>query len=341
MDLLHSKSPEGYRPRGARATPPTPRSPLHCSRGGRPSALATFDSFLADLERVLGGPQPGPSPPPPAAGISPATQVPGAGDEPTTLSQGAAVAPASGDGAASPFAGGTVDAPRASKTPAPPAGQPTAAVGAPTRREAEVDPAPPPGGEERSAGMAPPSGLSRPTGAAHPALLDAVPAGQARSSALGLKKTGRWWLGMALVASVVSAVGYAYLGPQPTPEPTPMSQKAAPMPDVAATPAAGAGLKPADFTVYVQYPEGRVDTAEKAQSFLLSLGYRVPGIQQASKTPSRIQVRYYRQNQKVFAGDLATQLGQALSLPASDDNAILVMSSNELPSNTLEVWLPP
>jgi hypothetical protein len=123
----------------------------------RPSPA--FDSFLSDLHAVLGAPHPGPSPPPSAAGISLAKQVPDAGDERTTLPQGAAVAPASGDDAASSLAGGTVDAPRASKTSARLAGQPTAAVRAPTGHEAEVDPAP----------------------------LDAVPAGQARSSALGPK----------------------------------------------------------------------------------------------------------------------------------------------------------
>ena len=100
------------------------------------------------------------------------------------------------------------------------------------------------------------------------------------------------------------------------------------------------GFKPSDFTIYIQYPEGGGDEAKKAQDFLLSLGYRVPGIEQVSKPPSRIQVRYYRLDQKTLAGHLAAQLGQALGLQASADNAILVTSSRELPSGILEVWLP-
>jgi hypothetical protein len=105
--------------------------------------------------------------------------------------------------------------------------------------------------------------------------------------------------------------------------------------------AAESSFKPADFTVYIQYPEDMIDTAKKMQNFLINQGYHVPGIEQTLKPPSRLQVRYYRPNQKIFAGNLATQLGQALSLRATDDNAILVTSPRELPSGILEVWLPP
>jgi hypothetical protein len=101
-----------------------------------------------------------------------------------------------------------------------------------------------------------------------------------------------------------------------------------------------AGFHPADFTIYLQFPEGGRDTAVRARGLLSNLGYRVPGIEQVAKAPSRIQVRYYRQEQRTYAGALAVELGKQLSLPASADNAILVTTSRELPSGILEVWLP-
>ena len=64
---------------------------------GRPSPA--FESFLADLGAVLGPPQQKPSPSPPIAEISPAKQVLDNNDEPATPPPGAAVAPASGNGA--------------------------------------------------------------------------------------------------------------------------------------------------------------------------------------------------------------------------------------------------
>jgi hypothetical protein len=99
-------------------------------------------------------------------------------------------------------------------------------------------------------------------------------------------------------------------------------------------------FKPSDFTIYVQYPDGRREIAVKTQSILASRGYRVPSIQQVSKVPSRLQVRYYRLDQRSYAVKLAIELGRELDLPASPDNAILVTSSKELPSGILEVWLP-
>jgi hypothetical protein len=98
---------------------------------------------------------------------------------------------------------------------------------------------------------------------------------------------------------------------------------------------------PADFTVYLQFPEGSRDTAVRARGVLSNLGYRVPGMEQVAKAPARLQVRYYRPDQRTYAGALAIDLGKQLSLPASSDNAILVTTSRELPSGILEVWLPP
>jgi hypothetical protein len=100
-------------------------------------------------------------------------------------------------------------------------------------------------------------------------------------------------------------------------------------------------FEPSDFTIYLQYTDGDRVTAEKTQTLLAKLGYRVPGMEQVAKAPSRLQVRYYRPEQRDFAGALATQLGKDLNLPASPDNAIIVVSSKQLPSGILEVWLPP
>ncbi|OPY87082.1 MAG: hypothetical protein A4E72_01544 [Syntrophus sp. PtaU1.Bin208] len=99
-------------------------------------------------------------------------------------------------------------------------------------------------------------------------------------------------------------------------------------------------FKPSDFTVYVQYPESGQDTAVKTQRLLVNLGYSVPGIEHVEKAPSRLQVRYYRPEQRSYAGKLATELGKELNLPAGPDNAIVVKSTKELPSGILEVWLP-
>src|SRR5215216_1989406 len=105
--------------------------------------------------------------------------------------------------------------------------------------------------------------------------------------------------------------------------------------------ATASSLNPSDFIIYVQYPDGGQDTAVRTQSLLVNRGYRVPGIEQVGKAPSRLQVRYYRPDQRTFAGELATELGKGLNLPTGPDNAILVKSSKELPSGILEVWLPP
>jgi hypothetical protein len=104
--------------------------------------------------------------------------------------------------------------------------------------------------------------------------------------------------------------------------------------------APGSSLKPSDFVIYIQYPVGGRDTAVKTQSLLANLGYRVPGIEQVSKVPPHLQVRYYRPDQRSYAEELANELGKELNLPVSPNNATLVISSKELPSGILEVWLP-
>ncbi len=99
-------------------------------------------------------------------------------------------------------------------------------------------------------------------------------------------------------------------------------------------------FKPANFTLYVQYPAGSRETAIKTQGLLDEIGFRVPGIEQVDTAPSRLQVRYYRPEQRAFAGELAIKLGQALNLSTTSDNAILVESAKQLPGGIMEVWLP-
>lgn len=99
-------------------------------------------------------------------------------------------------------------------------------------------------------------------------------------------------------------------------------------------------LKPENFMAYVQYAEGSKDIALKTQATLQKLGLRAPGVEQVAKVPSRLQVRYYRSEQRSFAGKLAVDLGAALQLPATADNAILVASTKQLPTGVVEVWLP-
>ncbi len=99
-------------------------------------------------------------------------------------------------------------------------------------------------------------------------------------------------------------------------------------------------MKPSEFLVYIQYAEASRDLATQAQKALQEQGFYAPGIEQVRKAPSRLQVRYYRHEQKDFAGDLATRLGKTLGLHTTADNAIEVKSTKELPSGILELWIP-
>jgi hypothetical protein len=109
---------------------------------------------------------------------------------------------------------------------------------------------------------------------------------------------------------------------------------------VSVPPARPSTMRPADFEVYIQYGEGSREQALKAQNVLQQDGFRAPGIEQVKKAPSRLQVRYYRAEQKAFASNLAVKLGAKLSLSTTPDNAILVTSARELPTGLLELWLP-
>jgi hypothetical protein len=99
-------------------------------------------------------------------------------------------------------------------------------------------------------------------------------------------------------------------------------------------------FKPSDFTVYLQYPTGEVDVATTARGELSKLGFNAPGMEQVSNKLSRMEVRYYRPEQKTFASQLATNLGKALGLTADANNAVLLKSAKKLPEGIIEVWLP-
>jgi len=103
---------------------------------------------------------------------------------------------------------------------------------------------------------------------------------------------------------------------------------------------AAKSFKPPDFTIYLQYPQNSKDVAIKTQNYLINLGYNTPSIDKVNKAPSRLQVRYYRSEQRYFAEKLATKLGTVLKLSTSSDNTILLTSLKQLPSGILEVWLP-
>ena len=107
-----------------------------------------------------------------------------------------------------------------------------------------------------------------------------------------------------------------------------------------ASSAAVSALKPEDFLAYVQYAEGSKEIALKAQATLQKLGFRAPGVEQVAKVPSRLQVRYYRSEQHAFASKLAVDLGAALKLTATGDGAVRVVSTKQLPTGVVEVWLP-
>ncbi|MFA5984361.1 MAG: hypothetical protein WC782_10125 [Methylococcaceae bacterium] len=97
---------------------------------------------------------------------------------------------------------------------------------------------------------------------------------------------------------------------------------------------------PSSFVVYVQYPEGQQEAASIAQTTLQHMGYKAPGIELVRNVPSRLQVRYYRVDQKGLASSLVMSMGKTLNLPVSSDNAIRVQSDKALPDGILELWLP-
>lgn len=103
--------------------------------------------------------------------------------------------------------------------------------------------------------------------------------------------------------------------------------------------AASTVLQPADFTIYLQYPEGARDVAEKVQTWLIQRGYRVHGIEQVRKVPSRLEVRYYRPEQRPLAESLAKKLGEVTGQTTDKVNAKMLTTTKTLPTGIMEVWL--
>jgi hypothetical protein len=100
---------------------------------------------------------------------------------------------------------------------------------------------------------------------------------------------------------------------------------------------ADGGIRPSDFTIYTQYKDDRA-LATRVNARLKAAGFRAPAIDAQDNTPDKLQVRYYRPEQKPLAEGLAAQLGQDFGMPNAE--AVQLASKKELPTGILEVWLP-
>jgi hypothetical protein len=103
---------------------------------------------------------------------------------------------------------------------------------------------------------------------------------------------------------------------------------------------AAPAVQPSSFTIYVQYPEGQGETAEKVRTLLAQRGYHAPGMERVAKVPERLEVRYYRPEQRAAAEALAREVAAAIGQPPEAAAAKLLKSSKPLPSGIMEVWLP-
>ncbi len=101
-----------------------------------------------------------------------------------------------------------------------------------------------------------------------------------------------------------------------------------------------AALQASSFTIYLQYPEDGRDTAEKVQSSLIQRGYKVPGLEQVSRAPSNLEVRYYRPEQREMAETLVREVGTAIGKAQEKTTVKMLATSKTLPSGIMEVWLP-
>jgi hypothetical protein len=106
------------------------------------------------------------------------------------------------------------------------------------------------------------------------------------------------------------------------------------------SPPSPASFEPKDFMVYVQYVEGAKEIALRAQTALSQMGFKTPGVEQVRKGPSKLQVRYYRLEQRMFAEKLAKDIGLALGFPVTSDNVVQIATAKKLPPGILELWLP-
>jgi hypothetical protein len=91
------------------------------------------------------------------------------------------------------------------------------------------------------------------------------------------------------------------------------------------------------FTIYIQYPKGSETQANRLKEILQEKGFRIPEAELVPQAPSSLQVRYYRNDQRLFAEQLSKNIESATKIPAT---AQIVTSTKPLPAGILEVWLP-
>ena len=103
---------------------------------------------------------------------------------------------------------------------------------------------------------------------------------------------------------------------------------------------AAPSLQPSSFTIYLQYPDGGRDNAEKVQALLTRRGYHLLGVEQVRNVPTNLEVRYYRPEQRAIAEGLAKEVGDAIGQPQDKVTAKILLASKPLPAGIMEVWLP-
>ena len=92
-----------------------------------------------------------------------------------------------------------------------------------------------------------------------------------------------------------------------------------------------------NFTIYIQYPKGAEAQANQLKGMLEEKGFRIPLARLVSESPSTLEVRYFRENQRHFAGQVSKDIASVMGIPANAQNA---RSGKPMPLGILEVWLP-
>lgn len=105
---------------------------------------------------------------------------------------------------------------------------------------------------------------------------------------------------------------------------------------VAATPWP-AGVKPADYTIYIQYGSGSKERAAALADYLRTSGFRVPAAELVTSAPAVGDVRYYKQDQASLADELAQRVSPAIGSIARPK---FIGGQRNLPDGILEIWLP-
>lgn len=94
-------------------------------------------------------------------------------------------------------------------------------------------------------------------------------------------------------------------------------------------------------TVFLHYAQDADrDRAAELQMELAGLGYKAPGVQHVSVAPRRMQIRYYKDDQRALAEALAAAVTKQLRLTAPPELQSLQRSFPKLPRDVLEIWFP-